>query len=215
MLSDVGGPYIIAPAGGTLRYHGKAVAHYLLSVQDDLGYVKLVSRYLGYPLTLRDGSRAVPIEGLAGGAPANIPDHGPVGYRHGQFEAFSFNAKSFPNGGLRVSLLVPVPGGLSSRSCAEIRADELGRAAERVSRRFSLTRPLLPVYAKLTQALTGTQVYIRRGSHQYAGSTRTGPARLPATGSLDYHGVKYDVSSFHAPSTVGDVRVYILAAHQA
>ena len=32
--ADVGGPYIIAPVSGSLRFHGRTVGHYLLSVQD-------------------------------------------------------------------------------------------------------------------------------------------------------------------------------------
>src|SRR5271167_1058774 len=47
LLADVGGPYILAPVGGTLRLHGRAIGRYVLSVQDDLGYVKLETRYVG------------------------------------------------------------------------------------------------------------------------------------------------------------------------
>ena len=41
VLANVGGPYIIAPVGGTLRRGGRVLGHYVFSVQDDLGYVKL------------------------------------------------------------------------------------------------------------------------------------------------------------------------------
>ena len=60
VLADVGGPYIIAPVSGLLRVHGRTVARYVLSVQDDLGYVKLETRYIGFPLLLRRGAQRIP-----------------------------------------------------------------------------------------------------------------------------------------------------------
>src|SRR6202171_1019663 len=96
VLADVGGPYILAPVSGTLRFHGQAVGRYVLSVQDDLGYVKLETRFIGAPLIMREGSRPVPVEGLLAPGPASIPAHGPVSYRHVSYEAYSFNASSFP-----------------------------------------------------------------------------------------------------------------------
>src|SRR5438105_3856646 len=80
--------------------------HYVLSVQDDLGYVKLVTRFIGAPLVLRTGARTLPVEGVLSPGPASIPDHGPVTYRNVAYEAFSFDGRSFPDGPLRISLLV-------------------------------------------------------------------------------------------------------------
>jgi hypothetical protein len=210
VLADVGGPYILAPAGGTLRLHGRAIGRYVLSVQDDLGYVKLVTRFLGVPLVMRAGSQPVPVQGLAGG-PGRIPDLGPVSYRGRSYEAFSFAARSFPDGPLRVSLLVPPSGSLAGASCAQIRASELGHAAQLISRRFSLSPASFPTYVKLVRMLTGGLVYVRSGARQLAGSTRPGPARLPRSGRLFYRGSSYLVSSFAAPSSVGPLRIYHLA----
>ncbi len=81
LLSDIGGPYILAPVSGLLRAHGKTIGHFVFSVQDDLGYVKLVTRFLGVPLVMRGESGQIPIEGLLSPGPATIPDHGPVSYR--------------------------------------------------------------------------------------------------------------------------------------
>src|SRR6185437_4372675 len=53
LLFDEGGPYILAPIAGRLRLHGKEVGHFVFSVQDDLGYIKLVTRFIGAPLVLR------------------------------------------------------------------------------------------------------------------------------------------------------------------
>jgi hypothetical protein len=210
VLADVGGPYILAPVSGTLRLHGRAIGHYVLSVQDDLGYVKLVTRFLGVPLVLRAGSRAVPVEGLVPG-PARIPDHGPVAYRGRPYEAFSFGARSFPGGPLRVSLLVPTSGSFAAMSCAQIRASELGHAAQLISRRFRLSPASFTTYIKLVRSLTDGLLYVRAGARELAGSTRPGPPRLPRSGALTYRGGSYLVTSFSAPSSVGRVRIYHLS----
>jgi hypothetical protein len=211
VLADVGGPEILAPVAGTLRLHGRAIGHYVLSVQDDLGYVKLVRRFLGVALVMRAGTRQVPVEGLLRPGPPRIPDHGPVAYRGRTYEAFSFDARSFPGGPLRVSLLVPLSGSLAAMSCPQIRAAELGHAAQLISRRFRLTPASFSTYIELVRTLTGGLLYVRSGTRELVGSTRPGPARLPRSGPLSYRGRAYLVSSFSAPSSLGPVRIYHLA----
>ena len=195
---------------GTLRLGGRVVGSYILSVQDDLGYVKLVSRFIGAPLVLREGSRTLPVAGVLTPGPATIPDHGPVSYRHASYQAFSFSARSFPMGPLRISLLVPVTRSLSVSTCAEITVAELGEVAQRVSRRFALSPANFSSYIKATQPLTGGLIYIRSGSRQLAGSTQPGPRSLPAAGTVDYHGKSYGVYSFTTGTQVGPVRIYQL-----
>lgn len=57
VVADVGGPDVIAPVSGALRWKGKTIGTYVMSVQDDIGYVKLVSRFIGVPVDLyRNGS---------------------------------------------------------------------------------------------------------------------------------------------------------------
>jgi hypothetical protein len=209
VLSDIGGPYIIGPVGGSLRLHGRRIARYVLSVQDDLGYVKLVTRFLGTPLVMRAGSHGVPVEGLVAGPPS-IPDLGPLSYRGVRYEAISFPARSFPGGPLRISLLLALPGSLASRSCAQIRSAELGRAALLISRRFQLSPTSFPSYIKLVRTLTGGLLYIRAGARELAGSTRPGPRDLPSAGAVTFAGKRYEVSSFATSSSVGPVRVYLL-----
>ena len=210
VLADVGGPYIIAPVSGSLRLHGRTIAHYVLSVQDDLGYVKLVTRFLGVPLLMRVGTTPLPIEGLLSPGPSTVPAHGPVTYRHVLYEAYSFPARSFPGGPLRISLLVPAGNSLSAKTCAEIESAELGRAAQLVSRRFTLAPATFDTYIKLVRTLTGGLLYIRSGSRQLAGSTAPGPRSLPDSGSVRYRKAVYEVYSFVAPSSVGSVRIYQL-----
>ncbi|HTA05509.1 MAG TPA: hypothetical protein VK774_04030, partial [Solirubrobacteraceae bacterium] len=117
LVSDIGGPYILAPVTGRLRSHGKEIGHFVFSVQDDLGYVKLETRFIGAPLVLRTEAGQVPVEGLLNPGPTSIPDHGPVAYHGATYEAYSFNAAAYPSGRLRVSLLLPVSGALATRTC--------------------------------------------------------------------------------------------------
>ncbi len=213
LLDDEGGPYILAPIAGRLRLHGKEVGHFVFSVQDDLGYVKLVTRFIGAPLILRTDSGNVPIEGLVTPGPADVPDHGPVDYRGTSYEAYSFKAAAYPSGRLRVSLLLPITPSLASRSCIEIKSAEMGVVAQRISRRFKLSPSAFAPYIKLVHTMTHALVYVRNGSHDLAGSTHSSPAKLPSSGALTVHGVDYEVSSFSAPTSVGQARVYVLVAH--
>jgi hypothetical protein len=210
VLADVGGPHILAPVSGELRFHGRTVGRYALSVQDDLGYVKLVSRFIGVRLVLREGARTIAGVGALAPWPSSLPAHGPVSYRGARYEAYSFDARSFPGGPLRISLLVPVARGLAAGACAQIKIAELGDVARRVSRRFSLSPANFSSYIKATAPLTGGLIYVRSGSRQLAGSTHPGPGQLPDRGTVRYRGLLYGVSSFAAPTEVGQVRIYQL-----
>jgi hypothetical protein len=214
VLADVGGPYVLAPLTGMLRLHGRRIGRYVLSVQDDVGYVKIETRFIGAPLVLRRGSssRNVPVEGLVAPGPARIPEHGPVTYRHVTYQAYSFEASAVPSGALRISLLVALPAALSRESCTAIRDSELAVVARRVAGQFSLSPANFHTYVNLVRTDTGGFLYVRAGSRQLAGSTRPGPARLPSSGSIRYRGVIYEVHSFRAPSSIGMVRIYELLA---
>jgi hypothetical protein len=209
LLFDEGGPYILAPVEGKLRSHGKEVGHFVFSVQDDLGYVKLETRFIGAPLVLRTESGQVPIEGLLTPGPASIPDRGPVSYKGASYEAYSFNAAAYPSGRLRISLMLPVVSSLAAKTCDRIKAEELGLIAQRISRRFTLSQSSFVPYVHLTQTLTHTLVYVRKGAQKLSGG---GPAKLPSSGPMSYRGTKYEVSSFAAPASGGQVRVYVLVA---
>jgi hypothetical protein len=210
VLADVGGPNILAPVGGTLLFHGRAVGHYLLSVQDDLGYVKLETRFIGVPVVLLKGSRRIRLQGTLAPGPANVPEHGPVRYRGASYESFSFTAEAFPRGPLRIVLLVPVPRSPSANTCAEIKLFELARIARRIWRRYALIAAPPAAYVEAIQSLTGGLSYVRIGSLQIAGSTQPGPPQLPDQGTVEYGGVTYGVTSFLAETTAGEARVYQL-----
>ncbi len=207
VLADVGGPYILAPVSGSLHFKGRTVGHYVLSVQDDLGYVKLFSRFVGYPLILRLGSHRVPLEGTISGS--SLPTRGAVSYHGGAYQVFSFKAKAFPSGRLTISLLVPVSG--SSRlSCAVLRANELRRIAMTTWQRFAAIGGAPSAYVTVVGGFIGGLSYVRAGSHQLAGTTQPGPPHLPDTGEVSYRGVTYRVTSFPASVAGEPVRIFEL-----
>jgi hypothetical protein len=210
MLTDVGGPYIIAPVAGTLRLHGQSVGRYLLSVQDDLGYIKLESRYVGAPIALHMGSRRLPIEGTAAITSAGLPAVAPVRYRGSSFEAFSFDARAFPTGILHVTLLVPTPHVKATTSCDAIAAAELGQIGQRIWARYALASAPSAAYVRAIANLTGGLAYVREGAHLLAGSSRQAPRALPQEGTAQYRGLSYRVSSFPVRIAARPARVYLL-----
>jgi len=211
VLADVGGPYILAPVGGVLHRNGRSVGRYLLSVQDDLGYVKLETRFIGAPLVLYRGSRPLPLEGALSAPASTIPLHGAVRYRGKSYQVFSFTAQAFPSGHLRISLLVGGPGSAAAAmSCPQIRMSELGQIAERIWQRFMLAGAPASAYVHSVESLIGGLAYVRMGSRQIAGSTHPGPRNLPELGTVRYRGATYGVFSFAAATPAGAVRVYQL-----
>jgi hypothetical protein len=211
LISDVGGPYILAPVSGSLRAGGRTVGHYVLSVQDDLGYVKLETRFIGLPVMLREGARAVPIEGVIRPGSASVPAHGPTHYAGRSYLAVSLAARAFLGGPLRITVLVPVSHP-SSASCVLVRDEELARIGRRLWKRVNTIGAPANAYPLLLRSVTGALAYVRAGSHQLSGSNSPGPRRIPDSGELSYHGVRWVVSSF--ASSVGGraVRVYQLLA---
>ena len=109
-----------------------------------------------------------------------------------------------------MSLLLSLSRALASKSCDEIKAAELGLVAQRISRRFTLSRSAFASYIRLVHTMTHALVFMRAGPHTLAGSTHTSPAKLPSSGALRWHGAEYQVVSFSAPTSAGAARVYVL-----
>ncbi len=106
LVADVGGPHVLAPIRGDVRNaHGRVVGHFLLSVQDDLGYVILARRFAGVQVFLYEGKRL--LLGSSSPAPLSIPKHGEVLFDGVRYHTYSFTAEAFPKGPLEVSLLIP------------------------------------------------------------------------------------------------------------
>lgn len=112
LVADVGGPHVLAPIRGDVRNtHGHVVGHFLLSVQDDLGYVILARRFAGLQVFLsQNGLPLIVGQGPLGdteAAPAGLPSRGEVTYKGLPYHAYSFMAEAFPKGPLQIHLLIP------------------------------------------------------------------------------------------------------------
>ncbi|HEU0250437.1 MAG TPA: hypothetical protein VFR48_06925 [Solirubrobacteraceae bacterium] len=212
VLADVGGPYIIAPISGALRQNGVKVGSFVMSVQDDVGYVKLVTRFTGVPIDLYGGPPPRPASKFLMGTlqPApRLPSDGATVKAHGvSYFARVAQVNAMPNGKLHVALLVPAPAkALAARSCATVRNSAWGGIVKHVAARFT---PLASQYQDFVGTLegsTGGLAYVREGSLQIAG-LNAGPRHLPRSGKVMYHGRPWQVFSWepHPPA-----RVYFLA----
>lgn len=107
LLSDVGGPYVLAPVTAPLRLHGRTIGSFVLSIQDDEGYKRLANRLAGLDVLMYMGSHLV--KSTIGAAPGPIPASGPVSVRGKSYRAYTFTAKAFPSGPLRITVLMPLP----------------------------------------------------------------------------------------------------------
>lgn len=192
VLADVGGPYIIAPVTGKLRWKGRVVGTYLTSVQDDAGFVKLVGRFIGVPVDLyTNGSFLM---GTLHPAPSSVSTGSSLEVRRVKYQAYVFSARAFLSDTLRVALLVQKPAGnVPGKSCASVRVAAWGRIATRVAGLFKNSLP--SHYADLVallQGLTGGHAYVRVDSTQVAGGA--GPSRITPSGNLRYAGRVWSVS---------------------
>ncbi len=105
LVADVGGPHVLGPTAGKVRdARGHVVGRFLLSVQDDLGYLILAHRFTGAQVLLRQGETQV--MGNVTPGPPHVPARGELVYRGVRYQAYSFTAEAFPSGPLRVSLLM-------------------------------------------------------------------------------------------------------------
>jgi hypothetical protein len=107
LVTDLGGPYALAPVAGAVRNaHGRVVGRFLLAVQDDMGYLHLAYNFTGAQVLMRIGPRQV--MGTLTPGPTTIPNDGAISYGGVNYQAFSFTGTAFPSGTLRISLLMPL-----------------------------------------------------------------------------------------------------------
>lgn len=107
LLSDVGGPYVLAPVSASLREDGRQIGSFVLSIQDDEGYKRLAQRLAGVRVLMYMGTELV--KNSLGPAPGEPPAEGPYTYRGERFRTFTIHAEAFPSGPLRIVALVPIP----------------------------------------------------------------------------------------------------------
>jgi hypothetical protein len=107
LLSDVGGPFVLGPVGAPLRLGGREIGSFVLSIQDDEGYLRLTRRLVGLNVLMWMGSQLV--KNSLGPAPGTPPASGTYRYRGRSFRVFTIAASAFPAGPLRIQVLVPIP----------------------------------------------------------------------------------------------------------
>jgi hypothetical protein len=204
VLADVGGPDVIAPVSGVLKLDGRTLASYVMSVQDDLGYEKLVSRFIDVPVDLYRGGALV--MGTLQPAPRPVSKATTVELHGSSYLVEPLRAVAFPSGALGVLLFIPEPSpAVSSTSCASVALGAWGSIAMHIAGQLL---PLQSHYQSLVDVLhatTGGPAYVRSGSMRIAGGRL--PARIPARGLVKYGGRNWAVFSWEP---VPPARVYFL-----
>ena len=207
ILADVGGPYVIAPVSGTLRYHGRVVGGFVMSVQDDVGYTKLETRFVGDPVGIYLAGKLV-AERYAP-LPAAPPSGRYVSAAGKSYLVLIETYNAFPRGKLTAVILIAAPGAATQHEpCAVVRAGEFGRIAERFARLAVSLPQHYAGFARTVQLYTGADVFVRDGHSQLASAGGAGPATLPDAGPVSYRGRSWLVFSF-APRP--PARVFVLA----
>ena len=107
LLSDVGGPFVLAPVTAPLRLGDRTVGSFVMSIQDDEGYKRLANRLAGLDVLMYMGAKLV--KSTLGPSPGTIPTSGPVRVRGRSYRAYTFTARAFPAGPLRITVLIPLP----------------------------------------------------------------------------------------------------------
>jgi hypothetical protein len=200
VLADVGGPHVIAPVTGTLRSHGRTLGHFVTSVQDDLGYVKLVTRFIGVPVDLYQHGSFV----MGTLLPAPSAPRGGATVKAGgrSYLVANIATTAFPSGPLQASLFVAqAPSG---RSCSALRVAAWGGVARHIALRLQPLPTHYAALASLLRAVTGGEVLVREGSTRLVGG---GPKRIPTTGTVRYAGRTWPVYSWQPAA---GQRVYFL-----
>jgi len=110
LLSDVGGPYVLAPVSAPLRLGGRTIGSFVLSIQDDEGYLRLARRLAGlHVLMYMNPAHPQLVKNSVGPAPGAVPASGPYHYRGQTFRVYTLHAKAFPSGPLLIRVLIPIP----------------------------------------------------------------------------------------------------------
>jgi hypothetical protein len=113
LLSDVGGPWVLAPVRAPLHLNGRQIGDMVLSIQDDEGYKRLAGRLAGLDVLMYMNSpssgRSELVKNSLGPNPGNPPAHGSYRYHGHTYQVFTIHAQAFPSGPLRIVVLVPTP----------------------------------------------------------------------------------------------------------
>ncbi|MGH2912093.1 MAG: hypothetical protein ACRDJ3_06415 [Solirubrobacteraceae bacterium] len=209
VLADVGGPDILAPVSGSLTANGKRLGTYTMSVQDDVGYVKLVSRFVGVPIDLYGPPRPRGefLLGTLKPAPFAMADGTTVKVGGRAYLVRVLHPNAFPTGKLQAAIFVPLPTQTeAAQSCQALRVAAWRNVVEHVAARFTPLAGHYQQFVGTLQGSTANPAYVRIGKRQIAGLNR-GPRRVPSRGTVRYRGARWHVFSWspHPPA-----RIYFL-----
>jgi protein-disulfide isomerase-like protein with CxxC motif len=111
VLADVGGPYVLAPVTAPLVLGGRTIGSFVLSIQDDEGYLRLTRRLVGLRVLMYMDIAGHPtlVKNSLGPQPGTVPASGSYSYRGSDFHVFTLHASAFPAGPLTIRVLVPIP----------------------------------------------------------------------------------------------------------
>ena len=110
LLSDVGGPDVLAPVRAPLRLKGKRIGSIVLSIQDDLGYLLLAQRLAGLRVIMyKSPTHPQVVMSSFRLPPAQIPAEGAFHYQGQNYRVFTLHAEAFPSGPLQIAVLIPIP----------------------------------------------------------------------------------------------------------
>lgn len=115
LLTDDGGPFVLAPVTAKLKLHGKTIGSIVVSIQDDEGYLRLTHRLAGLDVLMfmQDaGGKPRLVKNSLGpgvGGLSSVPASGSYTYKGQRFRVFTVKAGAFPSGPLTIRVLVPEP----------------------------------------------------------------------------------------------------------
>jgi hypothetical protein len=110
LLSDVGGPYVLAPVTANLTQNGHTIGSVTLSIQDDEGYLRLARRLAGMDVLIyMKGEEPELVKNSLGPVSGTVPASGSYSYHGRSYRVFTVHAEAFPSGTLTIRVLVPLP----------------------------------------------------------------------------------------------------------
>jgi len=211
VLADVGGPDILAPVTGQIAERGKTVGSFVMSVQDDVGYAKLVARFTGLPIEVyRNGQALVGQDFAPADVPARPPANGSSITVGGVASiALAYGVRAFPTGMDRVLLIVPrASATLAASSCAAVNAATYTSIAAHLARQLRLPAAAATFISIDQEFDPSKRVVVRQGSTVIAASPGfSAPRSLPRGGLVNYLGQRWIVTSF---VPVRATRAYLL-----
>jgi hypothetical protein len=110
LLSDVGGPYVLAPVSANLTRDGHTIGTVTISIQDDEGYLRLARRLAGMDVLMyMKGDSPELVKNSLGPVSGTVPASGSYTYHGRSYRVFTVHAEAFPAGTLTIRVFVPIP----------------------------------------------------------------------------------------------------------